>query len=278
MNDTLRREVPQPAQAPGNSHTDSVPSVAAPAAAIQAAARAALKSIDLPTEMGRVPEVARAGPLTWELLVTDGHVRAARLRRLQPWIIALAIVLLVGGAIVIGLAPSIQPATSVSSRVQLKLAQIQRRAEVAFTALGRLTPRIDDPARLPPDREIPDVVKAMLASLTASGDLPEGNLTFKHIDEDAFWAGNWGTQQVSYLKSGGVYLLAAYAHVGPSNSTQPVRWVGAAKKINDKWQYATIAWNGLYMPPGLPGVSPQSIAVSLDAFLPSLPSEETTKK
>src|SRR5581483_7707750 len=131
--------------------------------------------------------------------VTDGHVRAARLRRLQPWIVALAILLLVGGAIVIGLAPTIQPATSVASRVQLKLAQIQKRAEFAFTALGRLTPHIEDPARLPPDREIPDVVKAMLASLTASGDLPEGNLTFKQIDEDAFWAGNWGTEQVSYL-------------------------------------------------------------------------------
>jgi type II secretory pathway pseudopilin PulG len=208
--------------------------------------------------------------------VTEGHVRAARLRRLQPWIIALAIVLLVAGFIVIGLAPNIQPATSVASRVQQRLMQIHARAEAAFTALAKLPPRVDDPQRLPPDREIREVVDALLASLTKSGDLPEGNLTFKQIDEDAFWAGNWGTERVSYLESGDTYLLGAYAHVGAAGSTQPVRWVGAVKKIDGKWQYASIGWGGLYMPPGLPSVPPQSIAVSLDPFLPSLP--ETTQK
>ena len=263
MNETLRRE------APGTSHADSVPPpVAAPASAIQAAARAALKSVEV---------VPKSGPLTWELLVTDGHVRAAQLRRLQPWIIALAIVLLIGGAIVIGLAPNIQPATSVASRVQQKLAQLQQRAEVAFTTLGKVPVRVEQPDRLPPDREIREVVDAMLASLTASGDLPEGNLTFKQIDEDAFWAGNFGTERVSYLESGDTYLLGAYAHVGPSGSTQPVRWVGAVKKVDGKWRYASIAWSGLYLPPGLAGVPPQSIAVSLDPFLPPLP-HETTKK
>lgn len=263
MNETLRRE------APATSHADSVSSpVSAPAAAIQAAARAALKSVEV---------IPKPGPLTWELLVTDGHVRAARLRRLQPGIIAFAILLLVGGAIVIGLAPNIQPATSVASRIQQKLADIHRRAELAFTALGQLPLRVERPDRLPPDREIREVVDAMLASLASSGDLPQGNLTFEQIDEDAFWAGNWGTERVSYLESGDTYLLGAYAHVGPSGSTQPVRWVGAVKKIDGKWQYASIGWGGLYMPPGLASVPPQSIAVSLDPFLPPLP-PETTKK
>ena len=212
-----------------------------------------------------------AEPLTWELLVTEGHVRAARLRRLQPWIIALAVLLLVGGALVSGLAPSIQPKTSVASRIQQRLGQMQMRATAAFTTLSKLTPHVEKPDRLPPDREIPEVVQALLNSLNASGDLPESNLTFSKLDEDAFWAGDWGSERVSYLKSGDTYLFAAYAHAGPATSTQPVRWVGVAKKMNDKWQYASLAASGLSVPPGLPATSPQSVALSLDPFLPDLP-------
>ena len=256
MNDTLRSEAPS-----------APPLASAPPSAIRVAARTSVRDVKVNAE-----------PLTWELLVTEGHVRAARLRRLQPWIIALAVLLLVSGVLVSGLAPSIQPKTSVASRIQQRLGQMQMRAAAAFTTLSKLAPRLPKPDRLPADREILEVIPALLSSLNASGDLPEGNLTFGKIDEDAFWAGEWGTERVSYLKSGDTYLLAAYAHAGPATSTQPVRWVGIVKKISGKWQYASLAWSGLYMPPGLPGTSPQSVALSLDPFLPDLPAGSGTPK
>ena len=248
MNDTALRQ---------NSLTP--PAVQVPAAAIQAAGRVAIQA------------PATVTPLMWELLVTDGHVRAARLRRLQPWIIALGVVLLWCGIIIAGLGPSIQPKTSVAMRVQERLAQLQMRASVAFNALSRVPPRPDKPERLPSVTELPEVVQALLTSLNTSNKLPEGNLKFTKVDQDAFWAGNWPTEQISYLKSGDRYLVGAYAHVGPATSQQAVRWVGAVKNIDGKWQYATLGWPGLYVPPGLPGASPQAISLSLDPFMPPLP-------
>jgi len=35
--------------------------------------------------------------LLWEELVTDGHVRAARLRSVEPWLIGLGALLILGG-------------------------------------------------------------------------------------------------------------------------------------------------------------------------------------
>src|SRR5262245_46907197 len=37
-------------------------------------------------------------PAAWERLVTDGHVRAARWRWIQPWLIALGVALILTGA------------------------------------------------------------------------------------------------------------------------------------------------------------------------------------
>ena len=253
MNDTALRQA---------SSTPAVPAV--PASAIQASARVAVTA-----------EPAVALPLLWELLVTDGHVRAARLRRLQPWIVALGVILLWGGIWIARLGPSIQPKTSVATRVQERLAQIQTRASAAFTGLARVPVHPDKPDRLPAITEIPEVVQTLLTSLNNSGKLPDdGNLTFTKVDEEAFWAGAWPTEQISYLKSGDKYLVAAYAHVGPSTSQQAVRWVGAVKNIDGKWQYASIGWSGLYQPPGLASTSPQAIGLSLDTFLPALPKTE----
>jgi hypothetical protein len=209
----------------------------------------------------------------WELLVTDGHVRAARIRRIQPWIIALAVILLWGGILIARMGPAIQPSTSVASRVQARVAALQARAVAAFTALGRLPAKPDKPDRLPSVAEIPDVVQALLTSLNGSNKLPEGNLTFAKTDDEAFWAGNWPTEQISYLKSGDRYLIGAYAHVGPPTSQQAVRWVGIAKNIDGKWQYASLGWSGLYVPQGVPNTSPQAITLTLDPFLPALPKD-----
>jgi hypothetical protein len=258
MNETLRREA-----APASLPVAPPPS---PASAIRVAANNAV-----------VATAASTGPLTWELLVTDGHVRAARLRRIQPWIVVAAALLLLAGFWVAGLAPGIQPKSSVASIVGEKLAQLQTRATAAFTGLASLAPRVDRPDRLPPEREIPEVVRALMTSLGSAGELPSGNLTFTRVDAADFWAGTWGIGQVSYLKSGDTYLLGAYVHLGPSTSTQPVRWVGAVKKVAGKWQYASLGWTNLYLPPGLPSTSPQAIALSLDPFLPSLPASKEKK-
>jgi hypothetical protein len=170
-----------------------------------------------------------------------------------------------------------QPQTSVAMRIQQRLMQIQARAALAFTLLSRAPLRPDQPDRLAPVSQIPQVVQALLGSLNDSGRLPDKSVKLGKLDSDAFWAGSWPTEQVSYVKSGGTYLLGAYAHVGPSTSVLPVRWLGALKRIDGKWQYASLGGTGTYVPPGLPSTSPQSISLSLEPFLPPLPKSEPSK-
>jgi len=209
-----------------------------------------------------------SSPLLWEELVTSGHVRAARLRRIQPWIIALGIILIWAGVLVIHLGPNVQPATSVAARVQQRLMQTQERVAAAFTKLTSTPARPDNLDRLPPISEIPEVVQTLLKKLESSNELDVDALKLEKAKPDAFWSGEWGTERLNYLKSGDLYLLGAHAHVGPSGSPQPVRWVGALKKIEGKWQYTTLAWPGLYAPPGFPNSPPQAISLSLRDVLP----------
>src|SRR6185503_19517164 len=104
-----------------------------------------------------------------------------------------------------------QPKTSVAARIQERLTEIQARAAAAFTVLTRVQPQPDKVDRLPPVDEIPQVVQALLCSLSANDKLPADNLTFTKLDQEAFWSGKWPTEQISYLKSGGTYLFGAYA-------------------------------------------------------------------
>jgi hypothetical protein len=207
--------------------------------------------------------------MLWEQLVTDGHVRAARLRRVQPWIIIFGLILLWAGIIISELGPKIQPQSSVAQRIQERLAQHQLKAAAAFTQLAQVPQRVDKPDSLPPVSEIPQVIKATLESLNGQNKLP-AEPPFEEIKRAEFWSAQWGTERVYYMKSGGTYLVGAYAHVGSSTSPQPVRWVGAFSKASGSWLYTSIGGPGLYVPPGAPSTGPTAISLTLDPFLPPL--------
>lgn len=213
---------------------------------------------------------AASGPLLWEQLVSEAHVRAARIRRLQPWIIVLGVLLIGAGLKIAGLAPSIRPGSTVAGRIAQRLSAIQSATDAAFTGLERTPIHPQDPGKLPPIEEIPQVVHTLLASLNDSGKLAFDAVTLKKVKPAAFWSGEWPTEELDYLKASGLYLVAAEAHAGSSTYPQPVRWIGAFKEIDGKWQYATLAWPGLYVPPGYPSVSPQSLPLSLRGLLPPL--------
>lgn len=209
-------------------------------------------------------------PLLWELLVSEGHVRAARIRRLQPWIIVLGMLLIGVGIKITGLAPAIRPSSTVAERIGQRLSRIQTTASAVFTALTAAPLRPQHPDRLPPVDEIPQVVQTLLASLNGSNKLAFDTVTLEKAKPKVFWSGDWPTEQLEYLKGSGLYLVAAEAHAGSSAYPQPVRWIGAFKKIGSKWQYVTLAWPGLYVPPGYPSALPPSLPLSLRSLLPTL--------
>ncbi|MBX3607304.1 MAG: hypothetical protein KF788_18635 [Piscinibacter sp.] len=206
--------------------------------------------------------------MLWESLVSDGHVRAARLRRLQPWFVGSGLLLIWVGAWVASLAPGTRPEASVASIVQQRLAKAQTRAEAAVTPLQRPTLGASELAALPPVAELSEVIDAVLHSLDRSGELPTDTFTFTETERDALWKGDWHSEQLHYLKAGDLYVVAANVNVGQPTRAQAARWIGVFKKFGDKWQYGSLQGPGLYQPRPYPSLRARDIPLSLAPLLP----------
>jgi hypothetical protein len=215
--------------------------------------------------------------MLWELLVTDGHVRAARLRRLQPWIIALGIILLWLGFMIIRLGPDLTPGVPAAAKLQERLAKLQQHAQNTFQKIPPLSLPADAQKSLPPAKEVTELVAAVLKSLNESGDLPEDDIKFKELDDaDVFWKGDWGTEQVNYWRDGDNVLVAGNVSTGAPSYPQPARWIGLFhrgenKQGKDVWVYASVVGGNQFAPRELLYVSPQQIPLSLAPFLPEMP-------
>ena len=211
--------------------------------------------------------------MLWEQLVTDGHVRAARLRRLQPWILISGLALIWIGARVAGLAPVVRPTASIAGIVQEKASALHRQAVSAFGTIPRSVLSKEDAGKLPPVSEVVELIRAIQKSLDASSDLDEHAIHFKELGTDDLWKGNWGVAQAGYLKSGDFYLVVANVAAGSEANPQPMRWVGAFREFDGKWQYVTLAGPGFFQPPGFPAVRADGLALSLRSWLPDLPEQ-----
>jgi hypothetical protein len=204
----------------------------------------------------------------WEALVTDGHVRAARLRRMQPWIVGLGILLLWLGFWIASRAPAVRHEKSAQMILQERIVKAHQRADAALAALPRLAPGAPAAGPLPPLAEVAGVVQQTLQSLDKSGDLPAGAIDFVETDRNAIWKGDWTAERVHYARSGDVVLVAATVNAGVPARVQPARWMGAFKKFGERWQYCSLLGAGLMAPRDFPAVPPSQIAMSLAPLLP----------
>lgn len=214
--------------------------------------------------------------MLWELLVTDGHVRAARLRRLQPWIIALGVILLWLGVVIMRLGPDLQQGSSAAMKLQERLMHLQQHAESTFQKIPPLSLSADALTSLPSAREVAEVVASITKSLNASGDLPEAEIKFKEADEATFWNGDWGTEQLQYLRDGDNILVAGNVSTGAPNYPQGARWLGLFHrgenvKGDKQWVYASLVSGNVFAPREYPYFSPGQVALSLSGFLPEPP-------
>jgi hypothetical protein len=214
--------------------------------------------------------------MLWELLVTDGHVRAARLRRIQPWIIVFGIVLMWLGIVIIRMGPDLQTGTSAPVKLQERLLHLQQQADFTFRKIPPLNLAADAQKTLPPAKEVAEVIAATLTSLNQSGDLPDDVKFKESADADAFWKGDWGTEQVQYLRASDNLLVGGNVSTGSSAYPQPARWVGLFHrgenaKGEKHWVYASLAFGTLFAPREQPYVQPQQVMLSLRPFLPEPP-------
>ena len=223
--------------------------------------------------------------MIWEMLVTDGHVRAARLRRLQPWIIALGIVLIWLGFWIVRQGPDLAPGVPAQAKIQERLMELVRQVDFTIQKLPQAQVTPEAAKQLPPAKEVAEVVAAITKSLNESGDLPEKDITFVEAkNEEAFWKGDWGTEQVTYLRDGPNVLVGGLVSVGSPSYPQPARWLGlfhrgeiasGAKKGDKAWAYASLAFGNVFAPRELAYVSPPQVPISLEPFLLAPPPKQS---
>jgi hypothetical protein len=164
-----------------------------------------------------------------------------------------------------------------AAKVQERLMQLQRHAQATVQTLPALNLPAEAQKVLPPAKEVAEVVAAVTKSLNESGDLPEDEVSFRELDdEEIFWKGDWGTEQVNYWREGDNVLVAGNVSTGSAASPQPARWLGLfhrgeTEKGETTWVYASLVAGNLFAPRELPYLAPQQAALSLAAFLPEPP-------
>lgn len=213
--------------------------------------------------------------MLWESLVADGHVRAARIRRLQPWVIVLGLVLIWLGIWIARSGPDVRPQASFAGLLQERAMKLQQHAQRTIDTLPPLNLSPQSAKSLPPQTELEAVADAIRKALTATGDLPTDEIDFKKMKVDEFWRGEWPTQQIAYVEEDDMYLLGANVYVGSPSYPQPARWVGLLKKQANGWEIVSVGGSRLVAANRIPGVYASQIPLSLEPFLPDPHDEKT---
>lgn len=206
----------------------------------------------------------------WGDLLTDGHVRAARLNFMQPWLVGLAFALLALGSCMsmsiraVDVAPRTDNATQ---RVSSLVEREQRPVLDALAGLPALEMTSERAADLPRASELPEVARMALAGLDRSDDLP-AELPLARLQPSDFWAQPWPHAQLATTRAEDVVLLGAVANNG-SYYVEPVRWIGVFRKKDGRWAMASLSDSGFVRLPEGASVRAVEIPRTLRPVLPN---------
>ncbi len=210
------------------------------------------------------------GPMLWELLVTEGHVRAARLRYLAPFGILAGIFLLAAGWYVLSTAPSSQGFYSGSDFILRQRAdQVRQPVLNAFAQVPTLYIAADQVKQLTPEGALPDVLKAVSDGM-ARGSL-SADLSVKEAKSAAeFWSWDWPHDKLISLDRGDLRAFGAvvFSHGQAGQSIPgPIRWLAIFRKFPAGWDNVAVQANGFTTPPGEKTAAPADIPVSLRTLM-----------
>lgn len=233
--------------------------------------------------------------MLWEQLVTDGHVRARRLRRLQPWLIALGFVLIWAGVLVIQLGPVPAAEVSAAEIVGQRLAGLRSHAASQVAQLPPLDVDEAEASALLRRDELAAFVGAVQAQLAENGRLPEawrpdppappatGEATedAEVVErpgvilrepgrrEDLFNA-TWASGEVLFQRNRRTVVLAGLVNVGSPQSARPMRWMVMYRRIDGEWSHALLQAQNLFASvPEVPAIPLSAVVMPLRPFLPS---------
>ncbi len=206
--------------------------------------------------------------LPWESLVTDGHVRAARLRAVQPALITLAIFAVLLGfylALIVrektagGYVPAMQAGGDPGAPVRAAVAGLPPLQ--VLPAEGRT---------LAPFKQIGEaVIPALLDELNRSGRLGTQAIHVASLSTEDFWRKPWPHDALVSTGEGDVRLVGAVANQGSAYYVNGTRWLGVFSKRHGEWRFLSAAMPGFSIAAGQPATPLENIPLTLKPVLPA---------
>lgn len=146
----------------------------------------------------------------WELLVTDGHVRAARWRSSAKFITGIGAALIILGFVGVWLTPQNNPVSRIAQAKQ-DMVIARQNALTKFMA-GKGAPPRPLPANAANATAInaaPGLIAGLLDSLNRTNALPPA---VRSVDRETFWGGNWTPGAVIAVASDRTILIGFYVN------------------------------------------------------------------
>jgi hypothetical protein len=207
----------------------------------------------------------------WELLVTEGHVRAARWRNAVPFVFTAAVIAVIVGVAIATYLPQAPPSTSVAD-AQNALAAQHRAAIVAFLQDKTTIENAPANAERALTRETaPSSVATLIQALNTNGRLPDSVVT-QNVEE--FWQGAWQSGAIHAVQEGRTVLVGYYVDVAmryPGYRPQPMlqRAYGVLRRGAERqWAFYCLQIAGA-QPCDQQAVDPSTIPATMRDFVPA---------
>lgn len=205
-------------------------------------------------------------PLIWEQLVTEAHVRAARLRRIQPLLVGIAIAMMIIGVFIL---QRIKPPEVENDRLKTLTTYVERqqwRVLEAFSGLPR--PRISpsEVARLIDGPATFTLHQEILTELNRAGDLP-ANPKLREVEPSAFWRSPWPKDRLVWTGSGDVRVVGGLVNAGDAEFPAPARVIIVYRRHGDDWTAVTVDAPGFISFVETPPVPIQTLPITLKPVL-----------
>ena len=205
-------------------------------------------------------------PLPWEQLVTEGHVRAARLRRVQPVLIGIATALIIVGVL---LMLTIKPPQVENNRAKTLSTYVERqqwRVLEAFSGLPQPRLMPSEVANLVPGQAVLTIHKESLAGLNRTGDFPPQTLV-QEVEPSAFWRAPWPKNKLIRIGKGDTYLLGGLINAGAEDYPQPRRIIVIYRRHGQDWSAVTVIAPDFAALPDTPRAPIESFPITLKPII-----------
>jgi hypothetical protein len=208
----------------------------------------------------------------WELLVTQGHVRAARWRNAVPCVLSAGIAAVILGVAVSSFLPEAASSTRVMEAKNAFAAERRLAIATFLQDKGRITTPPENAEASFTREAASNSIQALMHSLNATGRLPENVITQR---PDEFWAGAWQNSAIHAVRSDRTVLVGYFvdqmARDGANEQARPMlqRAYGLFRRnAQRQWSYHCLQVLGA-QPCESDALDPAFIPATMRGLLPS---------